>query len=156
MPTCRECMHARMKASARLKQLLAFCILIGLAAAGHKPRPSPSPQLQPLHSGYISLDRKPGSALYYAYWGPSNSTAADEAPILLWLQGGPGCASTFGAFYELGPYVTDADGKLVENPFAWNTNFGLLVIDQPVGELLSWYAFKGLCMKAARAGRPCR
>jgi vitellogenic carboxypeptidase-like protein len=111
-------------------------------SAKSKPKPQPSPSPQPLHSGYIPVDRKPGSALYYAYWESANSTAgaADEpstaaVPILLWLQGGPGCASTFGAFYELGPFVINDKGKLEPNPYAWNNNFGLLVIDQPVGEL---------------------
>jgi vitellogenic carboxypeptidase-like protein len=97
-------------------------------------KPQPAAQPQPLYSGYLGIDRKPGSFLYYAYWEASNGTDPQSGPILLWLQGGPGCASSFGAFYELGPYVTDANGKLVPNPFAWNRNLGLLIIDQPIGE----------------------
>lgn len=31
-------------------------------------------------------------------------------------QGGPGCASTFGGFYEIGPWLVTEDLQLVENP----------------------------------------
>lgn len=105
--------------------------IIAAAAAKHDAGP------QPTHSGYLEISSKPGSSLYYAFWDASNKTAASsgDQPILLWLQGGPGCASTFGAFYELGPWVTDERGKLMQNPFSFNNNFGLLIIDQPIGEL---------------------
>lgn len=98
-----------------------------------KPAP-PGPR--PLHSGYFDIDRKPGSSLFYAYWEAASPTDAESAPILLWLQGGPGCASTFGAFYELGPLLVSGDpgsGPLQPNNFSWHSSFGLLVIDQPVG-----------------------
>lgn len=49
--------------------------------------------------------------------------------------GGPGCASTFGSFYELGPFLVDGDGAggVSANPHAWSGPFGLLLVDQPVG-----------------------
>lgn len=34
--------------------------------------------------------------------------------------GGPGCSSLNGFLAELGPYWPNADGTLVENPWAWN------------------------------------
>lgn len=117
-------------------RFLALCVLIAshvVCCLGAGPAP--------LYSGYLPLENKQGSSLYYAYWEAGNTTAPTRSakpidtnlPILLWLQGGPGCASSFGAFYELGPYVTDDNGKLKPNPFAWNKNFGLLIIDQPIG-----------------------
>lgn len=48
------------------------------------------------------------------------------------LQGGPGCASLFGNFYELGPH-TLRGGKLKPNRWSWNQAHGLLFIDQPLG-----------------------
>jgi vitellogenic carboxypeptidase-like protein len=112
--------------------VFAVILVTTTLCAAEKPPSAP----KPTHSGYLAIDSKPGSALYYAYWEAANKTARvdSNSPIVLWLQGGPGCASTFGAFYELGPIVTDEHGKLVENPFAWNRNVGLLIIDQPIGE----------------------
>lgn len=32
-----------------------------------------------------------------------------DAPILLWLNGGPGASSLFGMFTEIGPFDIDKD-----------------------------------------------
>jgi vitellogenic carboxypeptidase-like protein len=144
-----------MRATAVLS-LLLLCssIIIIIEATSHtsqsysSSKPAP-PGPRPLHSGYFDIDRKPGSALFYAYWEAASPTDAESAPILLWLQGGPGCASTFGAFYELGPLLVSGDpgsGQLQPNNFSWHSSFGLLVIDQPVGEVHS----------SAIAAPPCR
>ena len=34
-----------------------------------------------------------------------------DAPLLLWLQGGPGGSSLFGLFNENGPLYVDKDGQ---------------------------------------------
>lgn len=60
-------------------------------------------------------------------------------------QGGPGCASLFGNFFELGPQVLNDEGVLTDNAFAWNRRYGLLFIDQPVGTSSACVIFlKGL------------
>jgi len=54
--------------------------------------------------------------------------------LVLWLTGGPGCASEIALFYENGPYQFNTDGKtLKSNPSSWNSNANLLYVDQPVG-----------------------
>lgn len=35
----------------------------------------------------------------------SGGQGSEKAPVLLWLQGGPGGTSMFGLFVEHGPYV---------------------------------------------------
>lgn len=49
------------------------------------------------------------------------------------MQGGPGCASTFGTFYVLGPYSVTDDLNIKPNTGSWSKQFGLLIIDQPIG-----------------------
>ncbi|BBN01246.1 vitellogenic carboxypeptidase-like protein [Marchantia polymorpha subsp. ruderalis] len=88
----------------------------------------------PTLSGYLPVDRTTGSRVYYVYYEASNSPAArSDTPLMLWLNGGPGCSSLIGCFYELGPWVVAEDGILRPNSFAWNRKCGLLFVDSPVG-----------------------
>ena len=53
----------------------------------------------------------------------SQSSTSSQDPVLLWLNGGPGCSSLQGAFNENGPFVFEENSaKFIENPHAW-TNF---------------------------------
>ena len=54
-------------------------------------------------------------------------------PVLIWLNGGPGCSSLLGAFLENGPFVYD-DGTgdyLKPNQYTWNTRANVLYIESP-------------------------
>lgn len=53
-------------------------------------------------------------------------------PVVLWLNGGPGCSSLTGLFFELGPSNIDKDTKLHLNPYSWNANASVIFLDQPV------------------------
>mmetsp|Transcript_1921 Transcript_1921/g.2916 ORF Transcript_1921/g.2916 Transcript_1921/m.2916 type:complete len:1032 (+) Transcript_1921:416-3511(+) len=59
------------------------------------------------------------------------------SPIVIWLQGGPGCSSMYGLFTECGPYTIRSDDTLEKNPYRWNKQFGTMFIDQPVGTGMS-------------------
>ncbi|KAL2642498.1 hypothetical protein R1flu_010085 [Riccia fluitans] len=52
---------------------------------------------------------------------------------MVWLNGGPGCSSLIGCYYELGPWMIGEDGFLRRNPSAWNQKMGILFVDNPVG-----------------------
>ena len=52
--------------------------------------------------------------------------------MVLWLNGGPGCSSLTGLFFELGPSSIDEKIKPVNNPFSWNNNASVIFLDQPV------------------------
>lgn len=44
--------------------------------------------------------------MYYSFFGAygHSITVPDErVPLMIWLQGGPGASSQFGAFTEIGP-----------------------------------------------------
>src|SRR3954453_1982932 len=53
-------------------------------------------------------------------------------PVVLWLNGGPGCSSLTGLFLELGPSSVNKKIELVYNPYSWNSNASVIFLDQPV------------------------
>ena len=55
------------------------------------------------------------------------------APLVLWLTGGPGCASEIALFYENGPFKIRDDLTLQKNEYGWNRVANMLYVDQPVG-----------------------
>eukprot|EP00048_Salpingoeca_helianthica_P014045 m.213951 g.213951 ORF g.213951 m.213951 type:complete len:453 (-) comp15581_c0_seq1:3107-4465(-) len=88
------------------------------------------------YAGFFNVNQNKNNNLF-AWYFPAQSGAA-TAPLLIWLQGGPGGASTFGLFSEIGPYTLDASLNLVPRPYTWNREFGLLFIDNPVGAGFSY------------------
>ncbi|XP_023773255.1 serine carboxypeptidase 1 isoform X1 [Lactuca sativa] len=84
-------------------------------------------------AGYITVDLKAGRALFYYFVeSPHNSSSK---PLLLWLNGGPGCSSFgYGAMEELGPFRVNSDGKtLYRNDYAWNNEANVLFLESPAG-----------------------
>jgi cathepsin A (carboxypeptidase C) len=82
------------------------------------------------YSGY--MDASQGKHLHYVYIESLNVPSTD--PVLIWLNGGPGCSSMLGLFQENGPFVID-DGEYIIKPNAhsWNTNHNMLYIESPAG-----------------------
>ncbi|KAF2162925.1 hypothetical protein M409DRAFT_68878 [Zasmidium cellare ATCC 36951] len=55
-----------------------------------------------------------------------------EAPLTVWLSGGPGGSSMDGR-EEIGPCGVDFEGNLYSRSYSWSNASNLLLIDQPVG-----------------------
>lgn len=53
-------------------------------------------------------------------------------PVILWLNGGPGCSSLTGLFMELGPSSINKKVGVDFNPASWNANASVIFLDQPV------------------------
>ncbi|XP_020595968.1 serine carboxypeptidase II-3-like [Phalaenopsis equestris] len=85
------------------------------------------------YAGYVNVDPKKGRELFY-YFVESDQDW-DKKPLLLWLNGGPGCSSLgFGAMQELGPFRVRSDGKtLFRNIYSWNKVANVLFLESPVG-----------------------
>ena len=88
---------------------------------------------------------------YFFYWlfapdfeSHSRIQVEKDAPIIVWLNGGPACSSMDGLFIENGPFQFNVDpqtGKyrLIPNPYSWHKAPAYtLYIDQPVGTGLSF------------------
>eukprot|EP00339_Tiarina_fusa_P014055 CAMPEP_0117035920 /NCGR_PEP_ID=MMETSP0472-20121206/25485_1 /TAXON_ID=693140 ORGANISM="Tiarina fusus, Strain LIS" /NCGR_SAMPLE_ID=MMETSP0472 /ASSEMBLY_ACC=CAM_ASM_000603 /LENGTH=415 /DNA_ID=CAMNT_0004745541 /DNA_START=84 /DNA_END=1334 /DNA_ORIENTATION=+ len=85
------------------------------------------------YSGYINISSSHGpKQLFYWFVESQRSPATD--PVVLWMQGGPGCSGLIGLFQENGPFRIESDGRtLTENPFSWNINASVIYLEQPAG-----------------------
>ncbi|KAK9370074.1 Alpha/Beta hydrolase protein [Lipomyces kononenkoae] len=81
------------------------------------------------YSGYLDVEDEDK---HFFYWFFESRNDPKNDPLILWLNGGPGCSSMTGLFFELGPSSVDKNGKLVYNPKAWNQNASVIFLDQPV------------------------
>lgn len=85
------------------------------------------------YAGYVTVNATAGRALFYYFVeSPNNS---DTNPLVLWLNGGPGCSSLgYGAMEELGPFRVNSDGKtLYRNEYAWNNVANVIFLESPAG-----------------------
>lgn len=79
-------------------------------------------------SGYLDVD----DDKHFFFWFFESRNDPKNDPVVLWLNGGPGCSSMTGLFMELGPSGIDKNIKTVYNPHAWNANASVIFLDQPV------------------------
>lgn len=75
--------------------------------------------------------------LFYWLFEPGDAGAGDEVPLILWLNGGPGCSSMDGLWLENGPFRLKSgdNGWTIDvNDYSWhNAPAWILYVDQPVG-----------------------
>lgn len=103
------------------------------------------------YAGFFTVDSQYNSNLYFWYF-PAFSKQKD-APVLLWLQGGPGGSSLFGLFTELGPLIAKKDGFALRK-YHWALNHHLIFIDNPVGTGFSYTSSKkGYCTNENCVGK---
>ncbi|KAL2752664.1 hypothetical protein ACRALDRAFT_1072539 [Sodiomyces alcalophilus JCM 7366] len=81
------------------------------------------------YSGYLD-DEENDKHLFYWFFESRNDPEND--PVVLWLNGGPGCSSLTGLFLELGPSSINDKIEVVNNEWSWNNNASVIFLDQPV------------------------
>ncbi|KAF5480528.1 hypothetical protein F2P56_001270 [Juglans regia] len=82
-------------------------------------------------AGFITIDEQQQRALFY-YFVEAEGNPASK-PLVLWLNGGPGCSSIgAGAFIEHGPFRPSGN-NLVKNEYSWNKEANMLYLESPAG-----------------------
>ena len=129
-----------------MTNVLLLCIIIGTVLAL-----SPSDyQLSGLetygsfddqYSGLMPIkmdDNDRGSIFFYLV--KARNDLASTAPLVIWLNGGPGCSSSVGLINENGPYKLSAGDQLKgekkyvleKNDNSWNNVANVLYVEQPL------------------------
>lgn len=82
------------------------------------------------YSGYLNVaDNK-----HLHYWFVESQKDPASSPVVLWLNGGPGCSSLDGLLTEHGPFLIQDDGMSLEyNPYSWNMIANMLYLESPAG-----------------------
>jgi len=66
--------------------------------------------------------------MLYSQSNPSND------PVVLWLNGGPGCSSLIGMVTEHGPFLFKAGTtEMYLNPYSWNKRANIIYLEAPAG-----------------------
>jgi len=87
-------------------------------------------------AGYFALNSTRDAHLFYTFW-PARTNARD-APLLIWLTGGPGCSSELALLYENGPYALTKELKLMRREYGWDVAANVIFVDSPVGTGFSY------------------
>ncbi|CAH1405379.1 unnamed protein product [Nezara viridula] len=82
-------------------------------------------------AGYMTVNKRYNSNIFF--WYIQSEIDPKNAPVVLWLQGGPGSSSLFGLFCENGPITPDKNGRMQISKYAWSNLFNVIYIDNPVG-----------------------
>ncbi|KAJ4846111.1 Serine carboxypeptidase-like 20 [Turnera subulata] len=126
---------------------ISLCMLLSFAFIGAIPNDTLITSLPGFngafpsnhYSGYISFDEK---NLFYYFIVSERNPSTD--PVVLWLNGGPGCSSFDGFVYEHGPFNFEDGGsdgglpKLHLNPYSWSKVSNIIYLDSPCGVGLSY------------------
>lgn len=82
--------------------------------------------------GYLNFDM---GKFHYVFFESQRDPNKD--PLLLWLNGGPGCSSLIGMVYENGPFTFKTGSTILEiNENSWNKKANVLYIESPGGVIL--------------------
>lgn len=81
------------------------------------------------YSGYL----KASSTKRFHYWFAESQNNPATDPVVLWLNGGPGCSSLDGFLSENGPLLVVNASSLKENQYSWNKDANVIYLESPAG-----------------------
>ncbi|KAI0714777.1 alpha/beta-hydrolase [Earliella scabrosa] len=86
------------------------------------------------YSGYLDIS----DSRHLFFWFFEARKDPESAPLMMWLNGGPGCSSTTGLLFENGPCTIEDPQTTVPNPHSWTNVANMIFLDQPVGTGFSY------------------
>ncbi|GAM20248.1 hypothetical protein SAMD00019534_034230, partial [Acytostelium subglobosum LB1] len=95
------------------------------------------------YAGYLNVDQENNGNLFFWFIQANVSNPMDY-PVLIWINGGPGCSSMDGLFIENGPFRVVSNNQSSSgynvniNPSSWHNTANMLYIDEPVGTGFSY------------------
>ncbi|KAL4436655.1 hypothetical protein ABPG75_003794 [Micractinium tetrahymenae] len=144
-----------MRPVALLLLCLATCAGLGAVGAAQQPRlrmqpitvsaapaegaangglgPSSGPER---FSGYFKLNRTYDAHMFFFYF--QARVEPENAPVVLWMTGGPGCSSELAVFFENGPWNINKDLTLTETKYGWDAHAHMIFVDQPINTGFSY------------------
>ena len=81
-----------------------------------------------LYSGYLNVSEI--KKFHYMF---NIAPDSDNKPLVLWLNGGPGCSSLDGWANEHGPMILDDNGNFKLNDYSWVNAANMIYLESPGG-----------------------
>eukprot|EP00756_Hemistasia_phaeocysticola_P051255 Hpha_TRINITY_DN26427_c0_g1::TRINITY_DN26427_c0_g1_i1::g.34000::m.34000/K13289/CTSA, CPY; cathepsin A (carboxypeptidase C) len=97
-------------------------------------------------TGFVEVDAATDTNLFY--W--LAEAEKPNAPLVWWIQGGPGASSSVGMFEEVGPFLLNSSSTLIRNPFRWTQEANVLFVEFSAGIGYSY------CENSTRTDLPCK
>ena len=86
------------------------------------------------YSGFITVRPETDSHMFF-WFVTATDVDPSQAPVVVWLQGGPGASSMFGLLEIHGPIQAEGFNPTiaVRNNYTWTNRANMLYIDNPIG-----------------------
>lgn len=83
------------------------------------------------YAAFFTVNKQFNSNMFFWYFPAEKNP--ETAPVVLWLQGGPGASSLYGLFAENGPFYVKLNRGLKMRQYYWSQFLNVIYIDNPVG-----------------------